>query len=247
MPLPYTLSTKPLTQIGMVVLQSDESLEQDLRRLLPAQAELLVTRVPSAEELTQASISEMEGNLTTAAKLLPRSAQCRVVGYGCTSASAQIGPNRVAALIKAGVQTAHVTEPVSALIAACRALGITRIGLISPYIAAISDRLRMALTDQGITVSTFASFEEPMEANVVRITSKSLVDAATQMGADPNCDAVFLSCTNLRTLDVIDQIETAIHKPVLSSNQVLGWHLTQLAGLAPAPGAIPGQLGKSAG
>ncbi len=243
MSLPYALTDDLPVQLGLVVLQSDETLERDLRRLLPFDAELLVTRVPSAEVLTQASITEMEGNLTAAARLLPRSAVCAAVGYGCTSASAQIGSGRVATLIKEGVSTDQVTEPVSALIAACRGLGIRRIGLISPYVAAISDQLRAVLMRAGINVGPFASFEEPIEANVVRITPQSLIDAAVRMGADKTIDAVFLSCTNLRTLDIIEDIEAAIGKPVLSSNQVLGWHLTRLACEDTTPGAIPGRLG----
>ncbi|KIN62157.1 Asp/Glu racemase [Sulfitobacter noctilucicola] len=244
MSLPYTLNADHPTQIGMVVLQSDETLERDLRRLLPLEAEVLVSRVPSAEVLTQASITEMEGNLTQAARLLPRSADCAAVGYGCTSGTAQIGAARVGKLISDGVRTKHVTEPVSALTAACRALGITRLALISPYVAAISDQLRHVLGAAGIRVTAFASFDEPKEESVVRISAQSLRRAAIEIGTTADCEAVFLSCTNLRTLDVIDAIEDEIGKPVLSSNQVLGWHLMQLAALMP-PQNLPGRLWQS--
>ena len=44
-------------------------------------------------------------------------------------------------------------------------------------------------------------------------------------------DAVFLSCTNLRTLDIIEEIETPLGKPALSSNQVLAWDMARRAGL----------------
>jgi len=48
-------------------------------------------------------------------------------------------------------------------------------------------------------------------------------------------DAIFLSCTNLRTLDVIAPIEERIGKPVLSSNLVLSWHMCRLAQIGQMP------------
>lgn len=241
MALSYTLTDKRPSQLGLVVLQSDETIELDMRRLLPPEAELLVSRVPSGTTLDTTMIASMEDKLTAAAALFPEAVSLAAAGYGCTSASAQIGSARVAELIRAGVETAEVTEPVSALIAACRALGIERLGLISPYVATISDRLRLVLEDAGISVTRFDSFEEPVEANVVRISEDALRDAAIRMGQYDDCDAVFLSCTNLRTLDVIDGIEAVIGKPVLASNQVLAWHLLQLAGIS-ARAETPGQL-----
>ncbi|MGC1506708.1 MAG: Asp/Glu racemase [Sulfitobacter sp.] len=241
MGLPYTLSSDRPVQLGLVVLQSDETLERDMRRLLPLETEVLVSRVASGTELDTKMIAGMESRLTGAAALLPRGAQIAVAGYGCTSATAQIGAARVAALIQSGVPTAHVTDPVTALIAACSALGIARLGMITPYVANISDQLRVVVENAGIRVTCFASFEEKTEANVVRIAADAVHAAAVEMGQDQKCDAVFLSCTNLRTLGIIDAIEAEIDKPVLSSNQVLAWDMMRLAGIAP-PEDLPGRL-----
>jgi maleate isomerase len=144
-------------------------------------------------------------------------------------------------LIRKGVATNAVTEPVSALIAACRALKITRIGLISPYIAQVSDKLVRVLADADIHVTTFASFNEAEEHQVVRIAPESIAHAATEMAQNSDCEAVFLSCTNLRTLDVIDDVEAATGLPVLSSNQVLAWDMLRRADIKPA-GFQPGKL-----
>ncbi|MGJ8556198.1 MAG: maleate cis-trans isomerase family protein [Sulfitobacter geojensis] len=241
MALPYALTAKRPSQLGLVVLQSDETLERDMRRLLPVEAETLVSRVASGTELDPQMIAGMECRLTGAAALLPRGAQFAAVGYGCTSATAQIGAARVAALIKAGVATPHVTDPVTALIAACATLRITRLGIITPYVPEISDQLRVVVENAGIRVTGFASFEEQTEANVVRIAENAVYAAAVGMGRAQTCDAVFLSCTNLRTLGIIDAIEHEIGKPVLSSNQVLAWDMLRLAGVTP-PEDLPGRL-----
>lgn len=244
MRLSYTLTDARPVQLGMIVLQSDETLEADMRRLLPPQVELLVSRVQSGETLSHEMIAGMEHRLTAAADLLPRGTVFGAVGYGCTSASAQIGSARVAELVRAGVSTPHVTDPAAALIAACGAMGLRSLGLVSPYIPSISDRLRGVIENAGIAVAQFGSFSEPVEANVVRITEASLRCAAERVAE--GSDGVFLSCTNLRTLDVIPQIEARIGKPVLSSNQVLAWHMLRLAGIEPrsdAPGSLWGCAG----
>ena len=46
-----------------------------------------------------------------------------------------------------------------------------------------------------------------------------------------DCDAVFASCTNLRAMEIIPEAEDILGKPVLCSNQVLGWHMLRLAGI----------------
>ncbi len=243
MTLPYTLSATRPKQIGLIVLQADETLERDMRCLLPADLELLVSRVPSGATLNPDTLRAMEDHLTAAAALLPRGADCAAVGYGCTSGTAEIGAARISALVQAGIATPEVTEPVSALIAACSHLKVTNIGVVSPYIASVSDTLRRVLRTAGVEVSAFASFDEDQEARVVRIAQTAIRDAAIAMGKQSECQAIFLSCTNLRTLSVIDEIEQEIGKPVLSSNQVLAWHLCQIAGVACLKDA-PGRLNR---
>lgn len=243
MSLPYILTPDRPTQIGLVVLQSDETIEHDMRRLLSSDVELLVTRVPSAAEVTSDTLRSMEKVLTDAASLLPRGADLAAVGYGCTSGTAEIGAAQIAERVLAGVQTSAVTEPVSALIAACRHLGVVRIAMISPYIASVSAKLRAVLAQAGITVVAFDSFDEGIEERVVRISPASIAEAALEIGKTSTFEALFLSCTNLRTLDVIGDIERHLGVPVLSSNQVLAWHLAQLTAV-PMSSDAPGILCK---
>ncbi|MDO6585552.1 Asp/Glu racemase [Salipiger sp. 1_MG-2023] len=229
--LPYDLIPPP-TALGLVVLQSDESVEDDMRRLLPPEASLLVSRVPSGAEVTPETLAAMERHLSGAAALFPQGKRFAAMGYGCTSGAAQIGPARVAARLRAGADVTRVTDPVTALIAACAALGVTRLGLVSPYLAEVSGRLRAVLGAQGIATPVFVSFDVPEESRVVRISPHSLMVAAQDVARRTPVQALFLSCTNLRTLEVIDPLEEALGIPVLSSNLVLGWHMAQLAGVA---------------
>lgn len=240
-PFPYALSEDAPKRVGLIVLQADETLESDFRRLTPESLRLLVSRVPSGREVTPTALQEMEGRLTAAAALLPREATFDAVGYGCTSGAAQIGVARIAELVRDGVRTRAVAEPVSALVAACRATGVGRLAILSPYVEAVSERLREAVLAQGVETPAFGSFAEPEEARVARIEPASVIAAAKRLTSGAAADALFLSCTNLRTLEVIEPLERMLGMPVFSSNQVLAWRLLALAGAPPGP-ASPGML-----
>lgn len=235
MSVPYTIDDTRPTQLGLIVLQADETIEQDMRVLMHKDVEYMVSRVPSGTSVTPDTLRDMAGALTDAATLLPRGAQMACVSYACTSGTAEIGADTISDLVQAGVDTRCVTDPVTALIAACRHLGVTRLGLLSPYIESVSDRLRAVLAEAGINVVAFASFDEPIEERVVRITAQSVIDAAQDLGSGTEMDALFLSCTNLRTLTAIPTIEATRDMPVLSSNLVLAWHMAQLAQAPLAP------------
>jgi maleate isomerase len=74
----------------------------------------------------------------------------------------------------------------------------------------------------------FGSFGVAEEHLVARIALASVVEAGLRLGASRDVDAVFLSCTNLRTLDAAKIIENKLGKPVVSSNSALAWHLQTL-------------------
>ncbi|WP_108854264.1 maleate cis-trans isomerase family protein [Albidovulum aquaemixtae] len=228
--------------LGLIVLQVDETIEHDFRRLFPsADIALHVSRVPSGAELNPDTIATMEIALPEAAHLLPPAARFDVIGYGCTSGTTLIGAERVAALVRKGAETRHVCDPLTASLAAMEMLGTRQVAIVSPYIDSVSEPIRAAFQRHGLRVPASVSFGEEVEARVARIDPASIRDAALSIGQTPDVDAVFLSCTNLRTLDIVQDLEATLGKPVLSSNQVLAWQMARLAGgiaMPTAPGAL---------
>ena len=234
MNMPYTLIQADEARLGLIVLQTVESLERDLRQLIPATVNLLVSRVPSGDEVTEETLGQMARDLPASAALLPQMQRYAAIGYGCTSGAAVIGPARVADLVGAAAPTDHVTNPLTALLAACQRLQITRLGILSPYTAEVSDRLRRVLSENCIDTPVFGSFNEAREERVVRIAPQSIRAACETLAPRGGIDALFLSCTNLRTLDLIEELEARTGLPVLSSNQVIAWHMLRLAGMTDA-------------
>ena len=97
---PYTKRSETRTKLGLIALQSDRTIEDDFRRLMPADISLLVSRVRSSTEVSSDTLAEMEGVLSDAAALFPRGHSFDVVGYGCTSASAVIGTIAVEQMVQ---------------------------------------------------------------------------------------------------------------------------------------------------
>src|SRR5210317_406544 len=238
MQIPYTLgpSVGTRARLGMIILQSDETLEYDLRRIIPAQdVALFITRVRSAPTVSTETLAQMERDLPQAASLLPP-VSFQAVGYGCTSGTSVIGAGRVDELIRSEAQVTSTTNPMTALIAACQHMGVTDLSFLSPYVEEVSAHLRSCLNAQGISTENFANFNEENEAAVARIDTQSVIDAAVALHERNPQQAIFMSCTNLQTLDAIAEIERRCAVPVFSSNLCLGWHLTVLAGLNPLQG-----------
>lgn len=226
---PYTLQEDNLPRLGLIVLQVDETIEQDFRRLFPPDtARIHVSRIPSGAELTPDSIATMATTLPAAASLLPD--PCDVVGYACTSGTTLIGAARVRALVQSATRTQAVTDPLTATLARCHTLGLTRIGIVSPYIASVAAPIRAAFTAAGITVPDTLSFGEDIEARVARIAPASIAEAARDLARRNTLDGIFLSCTNLRTHDILAPLSGELGLPVLSSNRCLAWHMAVLSG-----------------
>ncbi|MEJ6747205.1 MAG: Asp/Glu racemase [Yoonia sp.] len=227
----FDFTTNPaVPAMGLIVLQSDETIEQDFRRIFGAGPLIYVTRVPTATQVTRDTLQQMAETLPAAASLFAEPTEFSVVGYGCTSGTAQIGADNIARLVREGCTTPEVTQPVSGLLAACATLNIKRLGFLSPYVEDVSARLVNVLEANGVACPVFGSFDEACETVVAHISSQSTYDAAVTLAAKGGIDALFLSCTNLRTLDIIEKLEAETGLPVLSSNQVLAWHMAQLSG-----------------
>lgn len=227
-------------RLGLIVLHVDETVEPEFRRLIDHDGvAVYCTRIRSGTEATAESLQDMAERIPEAARMLPPASPMDVVGYACTSGATLIGPDAVADSIRDARPTDHpnqfgesgVTDPLTALKAACHALGVRRPAFVSPYIAEVSSAVRNALAADGLTLSTVGSFEQSEEHTVARIRPASMLEAILRVGRAAPCDGVIVSCTNARTLDVLAHAEAELERPVISSNQALAWHMLRLAGI----------------
>ena len=231
--------------LGLIVLEKDETLEPECAPLFAEEGVALYhSRICSDDAVTPETLGTMAEDLPRALALLPTARSLNVVAYACTSGATVIGQEKIAEMIRAVHPTAATTDPISAVIEACRHLGLRRLGMLTPYSEEVSMAMRMLLEKADLLVTQFASFEQTQDPVVARISPTSVQAAIRDINDDGDVDAVFVSCTNLRTLSVIGAAEADIGKPVISSNAALIWHMRRLAGLRPLVGG-PGRLLRS--
>jgi len=231
-PHPLPAPTLPLLQTGIgVVAPYDFALDRELWRWVPDDVTLHLTRTPYAplaatlEMAVHISDPELIARATT--DVLPVAPLA--VAYACTSGSFVGGLSGesalVDAMVAAGAPTAVTTS--GALLQALRHLGINRVATVTPYTDDLTAGLTTFLAEAGVEVVSTAGlglisqiWTVPYEVTVELVRS---IDTST-------AEAVFISCTNLPTYDVIAGLEAAIGKPVLTANQVTMWSVLTLTG-----------------
>ncbi len=168
-------------------------------------------------------------NGRAARRLAERGAQA--VAYGCTSGSYVLGPSGDAAIIDqmATESAVPATTTASAVVQALQTLGAESVAVLSPHIDALNERLSAYLEASGFRVAAMVGLNlsgdiESVEPAETREIVESQVDR-------PDADAVFISCTGMRTAEVISEIETSLGKPVVTANQATLWQVGQLAGV----------------
>ena len=78
------------------------------------------------------------------------------------------------------------------------------------------------LLKKKIDVTSFGTFNLDLDVDFARVDPKYLSETLTKLNIN-NADALFVSCTALPALEIIEEVEKKINKPVFSSNQTLIW------------------------
>lgn len=217
--------------IGMIVLESDHTIEAEARLVARPGVDVFHSRIQNAMEVTPETLTDMKQRLPQAAALLPSAFAFDAIGYGCTSAATLIGEDGVADAIRSAHPGVPCSNPISAAVAAFGALRATRIAVVTPYTADVTQPIVDHFTSHGLTVSAVGSFLESSDLVVSHISEASIASGVRTITATGDFDAVFVSCTSLRVLRIIDGLEAELRVPVVSSNAALFWHLFRLAGV----------------
>lgn len=219
-------------RIGLLVLESDQSIEAEFRSLtnIPG-VSLYHARLANDVIVTPQTLARMAIQLPVAARLLPDYLGLTSIGYGCTSASSVLGEDRVSEIIASIHPGVPSSNPLSAAKAALSTLGVKRLGLLTPYSPDVTMVMQARFVESGIDVTVVGSFYEESDLVVGKIDPGSILAAAVSIGQSSKVDGVFISCTNLRAAGIIEAAEAALGKPVTASNHALAWHLLRLAGI----------------
>ncbi len=219
----------PRGRIGFIALANGYVTEHEVARMIPEDVVLYVNRVASENVVDLANLRLMEGDMARAASMILPADHIDVLVYGCTSGTIAMGEGTVTDALGKVRPGIPVTTPITGALAAFAALGARRVAMLTPYVFEVTAAMRDYFISRGIEVVGAANFNVELNSDIQRITPCAIHDAALEIDV-PEADAVFISCTALRTADVIEDIEAALGKPIVTSNQALAWHALRLMG-----------------
>lgn len=239
--LPVSLDDQPTPRrIGLIALSTDMTTEVDYARMLsPRGIAVHATRIPFANPVTPATLVAMAPDITQAARLILPDETLDAVVYSCTSASVVIGDAAVRTAISAGKPGPRAITPISAGLAALRAMRARRISLLTPYVPETTVPMADLFAAEGFALVRVTCMGLSDDRAMARIDAQTLVQqarAATAKGSD----ALFIACTALRAAAWIDRLEEAAGVPVVSANLATAWAVLRACGDtgAAAPGAL---------
>jgi maleate isomerase len=211
-----------LTQHGVgVVAPFDFALDRELWRWAPDDVSLHLTRLPFVP---------VPVTIEMASALSDRDTVCRatrdllapeplVVAFACASGSfvhGAVGERLLSqSILDAGAPAATTTS--GALVESLALLDVRRLAVVTPYIDSVTDRLLGFLGEHRIEV--VSSVGLGLLNHIWKVAYSEVVAAVSAVDR-PDAEAVYISCTNVPTYDIIAPLERMLGKPVLTANQV---------------------------
>lgn len=115
------------------------------------------------------------------------------------------------------------------MVRALRALEVERVAVGVPYVGELGERLREFLEGSGFKVVSLAALELPQGFATVPAAEAYRLGRRVDT---PDAEAVFIACTALHTLEVLEPLEADLRKPVVTANQATMWDALRLAGVS---------------
>lgn len=203
----------------------DSALDHEYWSYLPDGATLLIARTPHVQGALTADLILRTSDSSLVLPVVADMAAALdppVIAYSCTSGSflrGLAGERRMREeMLAAGAQQAVTTS--SALLDAFAALSVSRVAVATPYDDEMTDGLIAFLSEGGLECVSAQNLG--LSTDPADVAADEVI-ALARRADHPDAEALFISCTNLRTREHIATIEDEIGKPVVTSNQVVMW------------------------
>ena len=224
----YSIVSNP--RVGLIALATDFRIEKDFISVIKDQnIDFFVNRIHCYFPLTSENLIKMSNTITqTSEDILPNEKLDCVV-YGCTSGTIVAGYEAIKKKINLAKPEAKVTTPSTAAINALRKMKINNIAIFTPYSKVLNDDVINYFKKENFNITSNAYFDISNDLDIGKVDENYLYETLLKMNLE-NADGLFISCTALPALSIIDKLEKKLNKVVLSSNQVLIWDTLQSIG-----------------
>ena len=215
--------SKPNPRIGLIALGSDFRIEKDFINVIYGRdIDLYVNRIHCYNPLTNETLAKMADDITDVTKDILPDQKIDCVAYGCTSGTIAAGYDVIEKNVKLAKPEAKVTTPITSAIKALKAFDINKISVFTPYTKRINDSVINYFNKKNITVNGLTYFDIESDLDIGKVDEAHLFEILSKIDLSDS-DALFISCTALPALSIINKLEKKLNKIVLSSNQTLIW------------------------
>ncbi len=214
-------------RIGLLVPSTNTTVEMEFHRLAPSGVSVHSTRLYQPEtddpakkiETILAMLERMDGATCELVSFGPG-----VICYGCTAGSFIKGQAEDRAMCEKMSAVAGIPfiTTSSAVVSAVPALGITRVAMATPYIDAVNEREQIYFEQAGIQVVSMQGLGIVGNLPKGRLAPQAAAELARHVDS-ADAQAIVISCTNFRTIEVIAELEQELNKPIITSNQATVW------------------------
>ncbi len=209
-------------RVGLLIPSSNTMMEMDFTRGLPSGCNLHTARM-YMEDTTEEGENRMLDEFALPAARDVGTARPDVVVFGCTSAGALRGNAYDAELCEriteiTGVPTVSTIQAVRTAITAS---GARRVGVITPYVDVLNERIKASVEADGVEVVRIAGLGMTENFAIARVPEKEIVEFAERALGGLDIELVFASCTNFGAMQAIPAISERLGLPVVTSNQAV--------------------------
>ena len=222
--------SKSNPRIGLITLGSDFRIEKDFNNVIYGRdVDLYVNRIHCYNPLTNETLAKMADDITDVTKDILPDQKIDCVAYGCTSGTVAAGYEVIKDKVNLAKPEAKVTTPITSAIKALNVMGINKISIFTPYTKTINDSVVSYFEKENVCVNSLTYFDIASDLDIGKVDEDYLFEVLSKIDLEDS-DALFVSCTALPVLSIIDQLEKKLNKIVLSSNQTLIWDALNLIG-----------------
>lgn len=207
-------------------------MEPEFFAMAPDGVNIITTRIKLGE-VTLENVKKLSEKVEDAARLLDE-AQADVIVLGCTSGSFVCGPGYDQEIMKkiqsASRPNVNASTTATAVIRAINAIGASRIAVGTPYIDEINQRAKKFLEAHGKEITNFVGLGLSDDKDINSLT-RDEIRQLIRNADTAEAEMVVLLCTSIKGVDILEEMEQELGKPVITAIQATFWDCLNLLGL----------------
>jgi maleate isomerase len=220
-------------RIGLIYMASSTVMEPEFYAMAPEGVSVHTDRIVLPAPTIEGLEKMMEGPEVRRCASFLAQAPLDVIVFGGTSATFLNGigwDRKVIEQMTEVTQGIPTTTTSTASLNALRAVRARRISIVTPYLDVVTQRAVRFFGDNGFEV--LASKGQNLGTDyAIGAVPLEEVYAFAKRHCHPDSDALFLSCTNWRTVGAINALERDLGIPVISAIQASFWECLRIAGV----------------